>query len=301
MTTIRLNDFDATQTPETIRCEWPTDLSVYAVDESETDVAPALTDDGVLISFGVPVVSDFAVVSEFTTTTASFEPPVVGTYRLEKSSDASNWTTVATLESDAATAQTTIAGVERYWRVRIDGVYDADAYWTQATTTVSQPHLYAVYANALDADVDVRAPSLTAVIDYIPMSKYFTCGETPALRARIVESSTGAPRVPSDFTSIKYSAKRIVAYGTSRTVVYVDGHADVAIPFGANVANSAIKTALVTGDPRWTLDSTGYNFYFEPNGTSYDLLPEPGTYEIDVTFVPVEGNTLTITWTLKVK
>lgn len=296
MNRVALTDYEPVPGAAAIRVGYPV-VAVVVFDSTGRDATSALLADGILVYEGVPNANSFVVVSSFATSTATFNAPAPGVYAVSYSTDGVERTLATTFEGYGETT-VVVDSTARYWFVE---PVDGSRAPVRATTTVPNPHLWAVYERALDADLDARPPFLTALLDQVPMSKYYTSGETPILRARLVESSTGAPIVPSDLKAAFYTCFAVQSYGSRRSRVVVDGFANVSIPIGEDDATSAIKSRLIVDDPRWRVDAEGYNFAFEPDATENDLFPEPGTYEIDVTIVPNAGNPATLTWTATVK
>ena len=74
----------------------------------------------------------------------------------------------------------------------------------------------------------------------------------------------------------------------------VDGHEGVTVPA------TALKAALVTDDPRWTVDSTGYNFIFEPDCTQAPIFPTAGEYVVVVTLNFTNANPLPVVFNVSV-
>ena len=290
----RLSDYDADAAPSVL-VAYPDVATVSDADGN--DLTNALLADGTLVLAGVPNAGAFSVVSDFTASTATFWAPSPGSYVVSYSTDGVERTVAATVEGYGETS-VVVDSTARYWFVvPVDG----SSGEIRATSTVSNPHIWLVYDRALDADYDARPAFLTAVLEQFPTSRYYASGETPILRARLTESSTGAPIVPSDIKSAFYTCYAVCSYGSKRSRVAVDGFVGVAVPIGEDDATSAFKSRIIADDPRWRVDSDGYNFAFEPDATENDLFPGPGTYEIDVTIVPKAGNPVTLTWTATVK
>ena len=66
------------------------------------------------------------------------------------------------------------------------------------------------------------------------------------------------------------------------------------------VPATALKAALVTDDPRWTVDSTGYNFIFEPDCTQAPIFPTAGEYVVVVTLNFTNANPLPVVFNVSV-
>lgn len=289
-----LADYDVAAAPS-VRVDYPAVATVCDADGN--DLTNALIADGTLVLAGVPNAGAFSVVSDFTASTATFWAPSPGSYVVSYSADGVERTVAATVEGYGETA-VVVGSTARYWFVE---PVDGSSGERRAFSTVLNPHIWLVYEQKLDADYDARPAFLTALLEQFPMSKYYASGETPILRARLTESSTGAPIVPSDIKSAYYTCYAVRSYGSKRSRVAVDGFVGVAISVGEDDATSAFKSRIIADDPRWRVDDVGYNFAFEPDATENDLFPGPGTYEIDVTIVPKAGNPVTLTWTAAVK
>ena len=164
-------------------------------------------------------------------------------------------------------------------------------------------HAWGVYDATITVDVGVpyltttqTAATMNVATGFILMSAYYNRGETPVLFARIQNSETGQIIDPSAVSSISYTAySKTVGWG-SETRTPVDGHQNITVP------NSAVLSALVTPttDPRWTVDSTGYNFIFEPDSTVKPIFPNAGDYVVVVTINFTAANPLPISFDVSV-
>ena len=164
-------------------------------------------------------------------------------------------------------------------------------------------HAWGVYDATITVDVGVPflTTTQTAAVykvatDFILMSQYFNRGETPVLFARIQNSETGQIISPSAVSSIVYTAySKTVGWG-SETRTPVAGHENETVP------NSAVLSAVVppSTDPRWTVDSTGYNFIFEPDSTVNPIFPNAGDYVVVVTINFTNANPLPISFDVSV-
>ena len=164
-------------------------------------------------------------------------------------------------------------------------------------------HAWGVYDATITVDVGVpyltttqTAATMNVATGFILMSAYYNRGETPVLFARIQNSETGQIIDPSAVSSISYTAySKTVGWG-SETRTPVDGHQNITVP------NSAVLSALVTPttDPRWTVDSTGYNFIFEPDSTVNPIFPNAGDYVVVVTINFTNANPLPISFDVSV-
>lgn len=138
------------------------------------------------------------------------------------------------------------------------------------------------------------AAAFAYLTEYILMSDFYNAGETPVLFARITNSQTGAPIPAADVSAISYTCNRLnVGWGTE-TRTPVEGHVDV------DVDASAVLAALVTDDPRWTIDTTGYNFKLEPDSRTNPIFPSSGNYEIVVTIEFSNANPLPLVFNVTV-
>lgn len=164
-------------------------------------------------------------------------------------------------------------------------------------------HAWGVYGATITVDVGVpyltttqTAATATVATGFILMSDYYNRGETPVLFARIQNSETGDPISPSAVSSITYTAYRqTVGWGTeSRTPV--SGHEDVPIP------NTAVLSAIVppSTDPRWTVDTTGYNFLYEPDSRTNPIFPDSGNYVVVVTINFTNANPIPVVFNVSV-
>ena len=127
------------------------------------------------------------------------------------------------------------------------------------------------------------------------MSSYYNSGETPILFARLEDSATGDPLDDDLVESASYTVYRKTFAWGNETRTEVDGHVAVPVP------TSAFLAALVDDDPRWTTDSTGYNFVFEPDATQKPLFPNAGSYDLVVTVVLTSGNPVPIVYHIDVQ
>lgn len=138
------------------------------------------------------------------------------------------------------------------------------------------------------------AETFAYLTEYILMSDFYNAGETPVLFARITNSQTRDIIPASDVSGISYTCNRLnVGWGTE-TRTPVEGHADV------DVDASAVLAALVTNDPRWTIDTTGYNFKLEPDSRTNPIFPSSGNYEIVVTIEFSNANPLPLVFNVTV-
>ena len=153
----------------------------------------------------------------------------------------------------------------------------------------------AATASAMTAIVD-NAATYTIKTGFILMSSYYNEGETPVLFARITNSQTGAAITPSDVSSIEYTAYKVTSGWATQTKTPVSGHSAVPID------SSALLSSVVppSQDPRWTADTVGYNFKFEPDSRTNPIFPTAGDYEIIVTVKFASANPLPIVYQISV-
>ena len=210
----------------------------------------------------------------------------------------STWTTIA--QTAGTSYSTTLAGGS------VVRLFDGVNFLTATVPVPPGPtptdfdfHAWGVYDATITVDVGVPflTTTQTAAVykvatDFILMSQYFNRGETPVLFARIQNSETGQIISPSAVSSIVYTAySKTVGWG-SETRTPVEGHVAETVP------NSAVLSALVppTDDSRWTVDSTGYNFIFEPDSTVNPIFPNAGDYVVVVTINFTNANPLPISF-----
>lgn len=153
----------------------------------------------------------------------------------------------------------------------------------------------AATASAMSAIVDDSA-TYTIKTGYILMSSYYNEGETPVLFARITNSQTGAAILPSDVSSIEYTAYKVTSGWATQTKTAVTGHSAVPIDSSALLASVVPPST----DPRWTADTVGYNFIFEPDSRTNPIFPTAGDYEIVVTIKFASANPLPIVYQISV-
>lgn len=153
----------------------------------------------------------------------------------------------------------------------------------------------AATASAMTAIVDDSATYITKT-GFLLMSNYYNEGETPVLFARITNSQTGAAITPSDVSSIEYTAYKVTSGWATQTKTPVSGHSAVPID------SSALLSSVVppSQDPRWTADTVGYNFKFEPDSRTNPIFPTAGDYEIIVTVKFASANPLPIVYQIGV-
>ena len=166
-------------------------------------------------------------------------------------------------------------------------------------------HPWGVYEQTITVQA-ATASAMTAIVDdsatytiktgFLLMSNYYNEGETPVLFARITNSQTGAAITPSDVSSIEYTAYKVTSGWATQTKTAVTGHSAVPID------SSALLSSVVppSQDPRWTADTVGYNFKFEPDSRTNPIFPTAGDYEIIVTVKFASANPLPIVYSISV-
>lgn len=162
-------------------------------------------------------------------------------------------------------------------------------------------HAWGVYGATITVSVGVpyltttqTASAYNVTQDFILMSDYYNAGESPVLMARIQDSKTSDIIQPASVSSITYTAYSASSGWGIQTRTPVDGHEGVTVPA------TALKAALVTDDPRWTVDSTGYNFIFEPDCTQAAIFPTAGEYVVVVTINFTNANPLPVVFNVSV-
>lgn len=167
-------------------------------------------------------------------------------------------------------------------------VFDGAKFLTVATSFL---HAWLEYTQAVAAalasvkkyeTVAQTVPRYKITKGYIMASQYYNRGEAPVFFARIEDSETSAIVPKSAVSSISYTAYRVTNSWSTEKRTPVEGHENVAVDLAAYL------DALVTDDPRWTQDSVGYNFIFEPDVAEKPIFPDAGNYVVVVT-IQFEG------------
>lgn len=201
---------------------------------------------------------------------------------LEKQ-NGSSWDVVDDDATSPATVSVNASTVFRIW----DGLV-----FLTTTARVISDHAWVVYANAIAVD---STPAIVVTTGYLMMSSYYNRGETPILFARLEDSATGDPLDDDLVESASYTCYRRTYYWGVESLTPVDGHEDVVVP------TSSFLSSLVTTDDRWTTDTTGYNFKFEPDATQNPLFPVAGSYVVVVTVNLTSGNPVPIVYEVSVQ
>ena len=162
-------------------------------------------------------------------------------------------------------------------------------------------HAWGVYGATITVSVGVpyltttqTASAYNVTQDFILMSDYYNAGESPVLMARIQDSRTADIIAPASVSSISYTAYSASSGWGIQTRTPVEGHEAETVP------SDALKAALVTDDPRWTVDSTGYNFIFEPDCRQNPIFPSAGEYVVVVTLNFTNANPLPVVFNVSV-
>lgn len=263
-------------------------------------VAPSASDCGAATLTNVVCCVSGAGASNFSATTAGFAWSATDSTKsvvLELQTNGA-WQTVAQSAGTSYSAALTEGASVRlfdgvnFLTATVDGgpvEFDFHAWSVYgATIVVSTSSPYSVATQT--------AASFTVTTGFILMSDYYNRGESPVLFARIQNSETGALITESDVSSVSYTCyKKTVSWGTE-TRTPVTGHQTVTIP------TSSVLSALVapSTDPRWTVDTTGYNFLFEPDSTTNPIFPDAGEYVVVVTFNFAAANPLPVVFNVSV-
>ncbi len=199
------------------------------------------------------------------------------------------WTTLATTAGESWNGAVVAGTMLR--------LYDGNADKTFLVETAQQIilplgfHPWGDY----DATITVDTSSVfNAVTGYVMMSSYYNQGETPLLLARVTNSQTNEVVDVDNVDSISYTCFKKSFAWSNETRTPVVGHENVAAPVGA------VLSELVTNDPRWTADTTGYNFIFEPECRDKPLFPSSGDYVVVVTIRFTNANPLPLVYDISV-
>lgn len=242
----------------------------------------AIFNSVVLVRHGANA-SDFAATTRGATWTSS-DPAVPVLIEVKTNSE---WTTLASVAGQSWSGALALGTELRLYDGNLDGTFLAAT--VQQVILPLGFHPWGCY----DASITVDTSSVfTVVTGYLMMSSYYNQGETPLLFARVTDSETNTIVDPDVVDSISYTCyKRSFAW-SSETRTPVPGHENVAIPL------SAFSGALVASDSRWTVDSTGYNFIYEPDSRVNPIFPSPGEYVVIVTIRFTNANPLPIVYNI---
>lgn len=163
--------------------------------------------------------------------------------------------------------------------------------WLEYTQSIT---VATATAKAYETTVQ-SAPRYKIKKGYVMASQYYNRGEAPVFFARIEDSETSAIVPKSSVSSISYTAYRVTTSWSTEKRTPVEGHENVAVDLSAYLA------ALVVDDPRWTEDTTGYNFIFEPDTTEHPIFPDGGKYVVVVTIEFTGANPAPISYEIEVK
>jgi len=262
----------------------------------ETALISASGSDVRVCEYGAGVTRLDAVVSAdlLSLTGTATRTDATKTFLVEKKVDGV-WTLVAAKSTGTFATATTGRNTELR-------TFDGVAFLT-TTVYANAPRVWLVYVNAtatqavkpwnITTDYAFQA-TWTITTDYVMASDYNYAGESILLFARLEFSGSSTLVTSADVASIKYTCyKRAYSWG-KETRTAVTGHSNVSIPL------NTILDSLVTNDARWTKDSTGYNFRFEPDTTANPIFPESGEYIIVITITPTSGNPAPICYEITV-
>jgi len=267
----------------------------YLVVPSGTSSTGVTLSNVVITSSGADALTFSATTTTLTWTATDSTKPVVLEYQ-----DAGAWVTIAET-TGTSYSYSLPAGTS----VRLfDGVDFLSATVTPAPTP--QPgaldfHSWGVYDATITVEASVPYYTVTetarayeTTTEYILMSVYYNRGESPLLFARITDSATGAIIDPTSVSGITYTCYKLSSGWGIESRTPVTDHEDVTVP------TTALLSALVTDDNRWTVDSTGYNFIFEPDSRTAPIFPDAGEYVVVVTISFSNANPIPLSYNVSV-
>lgn len=121
-------------------------------------------------------------------------------------------------------------------------------------------------------------------------------GFSAVLLARIVNWNA-VPITRGEIGAVDYSVFEIDENDPSVRLP-VAGQQSVALNSGE--LDNAIFDSLQTGDVRWTVDEKGYNFRFQPDGSTAALFPTAGSlYLAEFRFTPLSGQMFPARWRVR--
>lgn len=257
---------------------YPRKIEVYASGDTETNIAPRLSDEGTLSTVDFPTFSFPNVTTGYGGSVVRWAPVIAADkYDVQFLNAAGVWTTDATgfvptvFDGNLIVYRSTTEAAS--WRVCVTETYGAERFARNETAVVG--------------------PCWRVVTDVFTQTGDVSCFETPVFAARVVNSETLEALRRIDVESITFSAFTLKRLFSSVNRTPLDGWSNVPVP------NAAILDSLVT-DERWRVDETGYNFRFEPNARTTRLFPSAGLYSIVVEIVPAVGNSIPLVYELRV-
>lgn len=268
----------------------------YLVVPSGTSSTGVTLSNVVITSSGADALTFSATTTTLTWTATDSTKPVVLEYQ---SSGA--WVTIAETTGTSYTYSLPAGTSVRLF----DGVDFLTATVTPAPTPPTPGaldfHSWGVYDATITVEASVpyytvieTARAYETTTEYILMSVYYNRGESPLLFARITDSATGAIIDPTSVSGITYTCYKLSSGWGIESRTPVTGHQNVTVP------TTAILSALVTNDSRWTIDTTGYNFIFEPDSRTAPIFPDAGEYVVVVTISFSSANPIPLSYNVSV-
>lgn len=268
----------------------------YLVVPSGTSSTGVTLSNVVITSSGADALTFSATTTTLTWTATDSTKPVVLEYQ---SSGA--WVTIAETTGTSYTYSLPSGTSVRLF----DGVDFLTATVTPAPTPPTPGaldfHSWGVYDATITVEASVpyytvieTARAYETTTEYILMSVYYNRGESPLLFARITDSATGAIIDPTSVSGITYTCYKLSSGWGIESRTPVTDHEDVTVP------TTALLSALVTDDSRWTIDTVGYNFIFEPDSRTAPIFPDAGEYVVVVTISFSNANPIPLSYNVSV-
>ena len=268
----------------------------YLVVPSGTSSTGVTLSNVVITSSGADALTFSATTTTLTWTATDSTKPVVLEYQ-----NAGAWVTIAETTGTSYTYSLPAGTSVRLF----DGVDFLTATVTPAPTPPTPGaldfHSWGVYDATITVEASVpyytvieTARAYETTTEYILMSVYYNRGESPLLFARITDSATGAIIDPTSVSGITYTCYKLSSGWGIESRTPVTDHEDVTVP------TTALLSALVTDDSRWTIDTVGYNFIFEPDSRTAPIFPDAGEYVVVVTISFSNANPIPLSYNVSV-
>ena len=264
----------------------------YLVVPSGTSSTGVTLSNVVITSSGADALTFSATTTTLTWTATDSTKPVVLEYQ-----NAGAWVTIAETTGTSYTYSLPAGTSVRLF----DGVDFLSATVTPAPTPPPGAldfHSWGVYDATITVEASVpyytvieTARAYETTTEYILMSVYYNRGESPLLFARITDSATGAIIDPTSVSGITYTCYKLSSGWGIESRTPVTDHEDVTVPTTA---------LLVTDDNRWTIDTVGYNFIFEPDSRTAPIFPDAGEYVVVVTISFSNANPIPLSYNVSV-